>query len=280
MYAFLDADVTVEPEHLVRGVAILEERNDDYLACNVRLYAPEERTLAEAYDCRFGVPIKRYFEKWNYGPTCGLFVRTPVFKAVGLFDERLISGGDTEFSDHVHRAGRPQAFTDDLIVYPPVRSLVRALIEKNVRIRRGTYQRCHYHPNRYGSPLSAPLPNGTPPTTPVDGRRALSRLERTHVEHAYCVLPPGLHVEDRDDGRAGHGGDRDPMVTPRLVPIDHTAGDDDGLIGPFIVGYATSSPFASVQDRGSFRAVGDRYRYEYRIGLDLRCRIYNGLEIS
>lgn len=102
------------------------------------------------------VPVERYFEKWNYGPTCGLFVRMLVSEAVSLFDERLISGSDAEFGDRFHRAGRPQAFTDDLIVYHPVRSSVRALIEKNVRIGRGTYQRCH-HPDRYGSPLSGLL---------------------------------------------------------------------------------------------------------------------------
>ena len=108
------------------------------------------------YDCRFGFPVERYFEKWNYGPTCGLFVRMPVFEAVSLFDERLISGNNAEFGDRVHRAGRLQVFADDLIVYHPVRSSVRALVEKNVRIGRGTSQRGH-HPDRYGSPLSALL---------------------------------------------------------------------------------------------------------------------------
>lgn len=165
--AFLDADVTVEPDHIARGVETLEERNVDYLACNVRLYPPEERTLAGAYDERFAFPVERYFEKWNYGPTCGLFVRRSVFEEVGRFDERLVSGGDAEFGDRVHRAGRPQAFACDLVVYHPVRSSVRALVGKNLRIGRGTYQRRYHHPDRYGSPRSAlPSPSEVLPPRP------------------------------------------------------------------------------------------------------------------
>lgn len=148
LLAFLDADVTVDHDWLERGVKRFGG-DVDYLACDVELYSQGRETLVGKYDKHCGFPVKRYLEESHFGPTCGLFVRASVFDEVGLFDERLISGGDGEFGSRVHGAGKEQRFANDVSVYHPTRSSLRSLIGKHVRIGRGFYQRSQYYPKRY-----------------------------------------------------------------------------------------------------------------------------------
>lgn len=149
--AFLDADVTTDPDWLKRAVKHFKG-DVKYLACNVELYSLDKETLAGKYNNHMGFPVKRYFEESHYGPTCGLFVCASVFDDVGLFDERLISGGDGEFGSRVHHAGKRQRFAADVVVYHPVRTSLQSLIDKHVRIGRGFYQRKQYYPERYSQP--------------------------------------------------------------------------------------------------------------------------------
>lgn len=149
--AFLDADVTVDHDWLERGVEHFSG-DVEYLACDVELYSMGRETLAGKYNEHYGFPVERYFEESHFGPTCGLFVRASIFDDVGLFDEKLISGGDGEFGSRVHRAGKEQRFADDLTVYHPTRSSLRSLVDKQVRVGRGFYQRNRRYPDRYGRP--------------------------------------------------------------------------------------------------------------------------------
>jgi glycosyltransferase involved in cell wall biosynthesis len=101
--AFLDADETVDEDWLETALEAMNEQDVDYLGCNVQLTLPED-TLVGRYNKRTGFPVKDYLENEHFAPTCALLVRREVFEDVGLFDERLISGGDMEFGQRVHKA--------------------------------------------------------------------------------------------------------------------------------------------------------------------------------
>ena len=157
--AFLDADETVDEDYLKTALEAMEKQDVDYLGCNVELTLPED-TLVGRYNAHTGFPVKQYLEEQHYAPTCALLVRREVFKDVGRFDSRLISGGDREFGERVHNAGYDQGYAEDAVVYHPARTEFSSLAKKNIRVGRGFCQKQRYYPERYGTPGIPPRPSG------------------------------------------------------------------------------------------------------------------------
>lgn len=156
---FIDADETVDDDWLETALKAMDEQDVDYLGCNVKLTLPED-TLVGRYNVRTGFPVKQYLENENYAPTCALLVRREVFEHVGLFDARLISGGDREFGERVHEAGYDQGYAEGAVVYHPARTRFESLAKKNFRVGRGFCQKQRYYPERYGNPGIPPRPSG------------------------------------------------------------------------------------------------------------------------
>ncbi|WP_440764032.1 glycosyltransferase [Natronorubrum sp. DTA7] len=158
--AFVDADMTVPEDWLESALQPFQKREADYMGCNVELTLPDDPTLAARYDHHTGFPIEQYIERQHFAPTCCLFVRREVFEDVGLFDHRLISGGDKEFGNRVHEAGYDMYFAEDVTMYHPTRNSLEALVKKDLRVGRGLCQLQRYHPDRYGTPGVPPRPSG------------------------------------------------------------------------------------------------------------------------
>ncbi len=142
---FLDADMWVPETWIEEMVDTLNSNNYDYLGCNVEVVA-ENPNVWERYEQSFSFPVETYLEDKQFAPTCALAVRREVFEEVGLFDERLESGGDKEFGQRVHRAGFTQGYTGDITAYHPARDSWKALKSKALRIGRGRAQKRRYHP--------------------------------------------------------------------------------------------------------------------------------------
>lgn len=171
--AFLDADMTVSNDYFDRALAHLHDNDLDYLGCRVDLTIPDdEPTLTARYNAHTGFPVQQYLERHRYAPTCALFVRREVFEGVGLFDPRLLSGGDMEFGNRVDAAGYEMGYCADAVVQHPVRSSFRSLYGKNVRVGRGHCQLQRYYPDRYGEPpippRHEPLDTDDPDLAPRD----------------------------------------------------------------------------------------------------------------
>lgn len=154
--AFLDADMRVADDYFDRALAHLHDNSLDYLGCRVDLTIDGERTLTARYNAQTGFPIQKYVDRHRYAPTCSLVVRREVFEDVGLFDPRLVSGGDMEFGNRVDAAGYDMGYCADAVAYHPVRTSFRSLYSKNVRVGRGHCQLQRYYPDRYGIPLIPP----------------------------------------------------------------------------------------------------------------------------
>jgi GT2 family glycosyltransferase len=179
--AFVDADVTVADDYFDRAFAHLRDRDLDYLGCHVDLSIEGDRTLTARYNAHTGFPIEGYVERHRYAPTCSLLARREVFEDVGLFDPRLLSGGDMEFGNRVDAAGFELGYCADAVATHPVRSSLRSLYDKNVRVGRGHCQLQRYYPERYGEPLipprHAPLDMDAP-DLPIGDRLAFGALDR------------------------------------------------------------------------------------------------------
>ena len=177
--AFLDADVTVEPDWLETAVAWMNDHDAKYVGCRIEIPEPDRepvepaqglvgsaqglagpaqglvgsvRDLVGRYDALTGFPVERYVRENEFAPTCGLLVAREVFDDVGLFDPGLVSGGDTEFGQRVADAGYELHYAPELRVEHPARSSLRSLLGKHVRVGRGMAQRSRRHPDRYDPP--------------------------------------------------------------------------------------------------------------------------------
>jgi len=161
---FLDADEIIGTDCIKTALESADSQSADYLGFNVELTLPEN-TLIGRYNAHTGFPVKQYLENENYAPTCALLIRREVFEDVGLFDARLISGGDREFGERVHEAGYDQGYAEDATVYHPARTSFESLAKKNFRVGRGFCQKQRYYPERYGKPGLPPKPPGSSSTT-------------------------------------------------------------------------------------------------------------------
>jgi len=177
--SFIDADMAVPEDWLESALETFQATNADYMGCNVKLTLPDDPPLAARYDHHTGFPIEGYLKHQQFAPTCCLFVRRAVFEDVGLFDHRLISGGDKEFGNRASNAGYDQQFAADVTMYHPTRNSLNALVSKDLRVGRGLCQLQRYHPNRYGTPGIPPRPTGIKQPTkepPIGDRLAFTAL--------------------------------------------------------------------------------------------------------
>lgn len=157
---FLDADQTVTEGWLETGIAEMKAKDAHYLAPDVDLVLPDDPALASRYNHRTGFPIRDFIERQGFAPTACLFVTRELIDDVGVFDDRLISGGDKEFGNRVHDAGYKLHYTSELVIHHPTRNSFRSLIKRNLRIGRGHCQLQQYYPDRYGRMGIPPRPSG------------------------------------------------------------------------------------------------------------------------
>ncbi|WP_114576297.1 glycosyltransferase family 2 protein [Saliphagus sp. LR7] len=146
VFAFLDADSTVEADWLERAVAVMDEREAAYVGCRVEIPREEGEGLVARYDRLTGFPVARYVREEGYAPTNCLLVTRETLADVGGFDQRLVSGGDLEFGRRVRRSGRDLHYAPDPVVTHPPRSSLRSMLGKYVRIGRGIEQNRRLHP--------------------------------------------------------------------------------------------------------------------------------------
>jgi len=135
--AFVDANVTIWNGWIRRGIASIM-KGYDYVGCRVDVYtAQQAANLWEIHDMLTSFPSRVSWDQWGFAVTAGLFVRRKVFDHVGLFDSRLVSGGDLEFGNRVKDAGIKQYYDHDNPVSHPARSDLRSCCCRAFRIGRG-----------------------------------------------------------------------------------------------------------------------------------------------
>jgi len=203
--AFLDADETVEEDWVNTSLGAMENQSVDYLGCNVELTLPEDAIVGR-YNAHTGFPVKQYLDEQDYAPTCALLIKREVLEDIGLFDARLISGGDKEFGERVDQAGYEQGYAEDATVYHPARTSLESLAKKNFRVGRGFCQKQRYYPERYGKPGIPPAPSGPSNGNNEDGPDSFfTRLAFTVLSVAMLACRGAgyyyefLFGEERDD---------------------------------------------------------------------------------
>jgi glycosyltransferase AglI len=145
---FMDSDMWADKDWLSRVGEVFENENVDYLGCSIEIIPLKNNMFARFHKVT-GFPAKSYMFSLHFAVTAALAVRKDIFEKVGLFDERLISGGDREFGNRVYDAGYKQHFSEDIKVYHPAFSTMRQIRKKYFRVGRGLSQLYFYYPARY-----------------------------------------------------------------------------------------------------------------------------------
>ncbi|GAB7021075.1 glycosyltransferase family 2 protein [Halostagnicola bangensis] len=139
--AFIDADMTASSEWLAQLLTAFDKTSADYIGCDVELTIPDgTKTLIGQYNRATAFPIESYLKHQHFVPTCALAVRRNVFADIGLFNDRLQSGGDLEFGQRVAAAGYSQVFAPNAVLYHPARTTLTEFVSKALRVGRGKEQ--------------------------------------------------------------------------------------------------------------------------------------------
>lgn len=146
--AFIDADMFVNSDWLAKIDRSFKKYKWDYLACAVDIYL-NNKSIYGLYNKITGFPIEKYVNEGHYAPTCCLVVRKKIFEELGLFDSRLIGGGDSEFGTRVYKSGRKLYFDPAIVMMHPARSSFKGLFSKYFRIGRGNFQLTIRHPDKF-----------------------------------------------------------------------------------------------------------------------------------
>jgi GT2 family glycosyltransferase len=145
--AFTDSDCVPEPDWLAQFLA-RARTHDGLISGAVRMVSTERAmdrlNWAESYDYFFGINPEIYARD-GVAATASLFLPRALFKAVGGFDARLMSGGDIAFCRHAARhwpgPGPVLVHCPQAVLHHPLRSDMPALLAKARRVARGRAHR-------------------------------------------------------------------------------------------------------------------------------------------
>ena len=146
--SFIDADMTVEKEWLKKVMESLQKNKTDCIVCNVKV-APGKKSIFALYDRMVAFPIEKYVKESHYTPVGCLTIYKNIFKKAGLFDPKLISGGDHEFGNRIYEAGYKIHYEPSIVMKHPSRYSFKQILKKAFRIGRGYRQINFYYPGRY-----------------------------------------------------------------------------------------------------------------------------------
>jgi glycosyltransferase involved in cell wall biosynthesis len=158
--AFVDADCVPANDWLEQGLADLERLEADILGGRVQAEPVSHPRISELIDLARSLDQKRCVDEAGYAATANVFVRRLVIDAIGGFNDRLISGGDVEFSLRAAAAGYRVAYSHSASVMHPLRRRPAQLVRKGFRTGFGNGQwehvaegplRAHRAPWRSGS---------------------------------------------------------------------------------------------------------------------------------
>jgi glycosyltransferase involved in cell wall biosynthesis len=139
--AFTDADCIPHHAWLEKGVEqLIQNASCGLVGGRVDFFfsIPGKPSPAELFDSTHFLKQKQYVEQGNFAATANAFTWKHIFDEVGLFDDTLRSGGDTEWGQRVAAYGYNVCYAENARVQHPTRRSYRDLRRKKLRIVEGT----------------------------------------------------------------------------------------------------------------------------------------------
>lgn len=136
--AFTDADCVPDPDWIEKGISALY-RGDGrcVVGGEVAMRKPARPTAVELYQALSGFEQRDNIELRGFTVTANLFVARHAMRDIGLFDTRLLSGGDLNWSRRAAAAGYALVYAADAIVETCPRRTIRAAARQARRVAGG-----------------------------------------------------------------------------------------------------------------------------------------------
>jgi glycosyltransferase AglI len=145
--AFIDADMTVEPNWLKTGLNWLNKC--DYIGGKVLINNKNLKTLAHYFEYISAFDFKRKVGIYHYAGAGNLFVKRDLIEKMGGFDKRLSSGGDVEFGNRIFNTNKYKiCYADNVIAIHPPKDKY-SLIKKYIRVKMGTIYLFKFFPDKF-----------------------------------------------------------------------------------------------------------------------------------
>ncbi|MGB3190501.1 MAG: glycosyltransferase [Limnoraphis sp.] len=141
--AFTDADCIPKENWIETGCKhLLSLQKPGIVAGNIEIFfqTPSNPTPVELYDSITNLQQKKIAEQAHFAATANLFTFKKLFNEVGLFNQQLKSGGDSEWGKRAYSLGYPIQYAEDCCVAHPARSSFAQLYKKSIRIKGGFYE--------------------------------------------------------------------------------------------------------------------------------------------
>jgi glycosyltransferase involved in cell wall biosynthesis len=142
LLGFTDADCVPAGNWIERGVRAVQRLPGAGIVAGkiaLTLNDPDNPTAAELFETVFGLQ-QEAFLNWGFSATANLFTTKETVNQVGLFDERLMSGGDMEWGQRLLARGLAQEYGDDVCVSHPARRTLGQLFKQTIRVAGGLQQ--------------------------------------------------------------------------------------------------------------------------------------------
>jgi GT2 family glycosyltransferase len=137
---FTDSDCIPDMNWISNALMIFDSsKNIDRIAGEVVIF----RELNSSWLAWKFESITAFNQKYNVANgvsiTANLFVKRKIFDDVGLFDDKLFSGGDIEWNKRASLKGCSLVFSDQVLVNHPARQSMKEIIQKSRRVIGGLY---------------------------------------------------------------------------------------------------------------------------------------------
>ncbi len=132
---FTDSDCRPDPKYLEAGLIMAKDHPDcgRFGGDVVLIPNGDEWTTTELFDQYLGLEQKKWVERGR-AVTANLIVRRKTIEHVGMFNDKVLSGGDMEWNARASEAGEPILFAQKAIVRHPARGSLRDHLAKARRI--------------------------------------------------------------------------------------------------------------------------------------------------
>jgi glycosyltransferase involved in cell wall biosynthesis len=138
--AFTDADCQPDQEWIMKGIGTIQSSPKQcFVGGDVKMVLSEKPTSVELYQSLTGFMQKQNVELLGFSATANLFTPMDIFSKIGMFNEKLLSGGDREWSWRARAAGYEIKYAEDAFVVTSPRRTISSAVRQAFRVAGGRY---------------------------------------------------------------------------------------------------------------------------------------------
>lgn len=196
VFAFTDADCWPKKDWVKSGVSSLEQHGAKaFVGGEVDIIKPSSPSAVALYQSAVGFGQESNIKEKKFTGTLNLFCTKDLFSSVGEFDERLLSGGDREWSWRALKRGFFLIYEPKSVIYTEPRTTLCTAIRQARRITAGRKMLCELGLTHMGSQNIVKQKTAWQSVVWIFRQKELSVNERMRVFFAALIIRSAEMVE-------------------------------------------------------------------------------------